>query len=108
MEGDVNGLNNCQLLPEDQEENLLGFKGYDFITNKKRKAPTEHSTEEGILCIIVRMDKIPIPFNFFNNNKLQWKVLKFLNEKTLERNVKGTVLKAFVHSSNAREYSGDK
>ena len=94
-----------QLLPESQEDDLLGFhQGEDPIT-KKRKAPAENNPEEGILCIIVRMDKKPIAFNFFNNNKQSWKVLSCLNEATLQRNGKGTVLKAFVHSSSEKEYS---
>ena len=51
------------------------------------------------------MDKKPIALNFFNNNKQSWKVLLCLNETTVQRNGKGTVLETFIHLSNEKEYS---
>ena len=67
---------------DDEEEDIFGgfhstkpsFDSRSFL--KKRKKP-ETRTEEGPVCIILRTDKKPIPFNFFNKCQSKWVILSY-------------------------------
>ena len=94
----------CDLLDSmDGDSDLIGFQddGDPFMTvepqhaHRKRKKP-ESRTEEDQVCILVRADKKPIPFNFYNKCQAKWNLLSFLNPSTLSRNSKGTIIKASI------------
>ena len=72
-------------------------------TKKKRKKP-ETTVEEESICIIVRADKKPIPFNFYNKCKSNWPILSLLNVSTLSRNSKGTIIKANILESSEQDF----
>ena len=75
---------------------------------KKRKTADARSQMEPV-CIIVRRDKKPIPFNFYNKCQNQWIILSYLNATTLSRNSKGTIINATILESLVQSFaSADK
>ena len=77
------------------------FKPESFL--RKRKKP-ESRTEEGLVCILVRTDKKPIPFNFYNKCQSKWELLSYLNPSTLSRNSKGTIIKASILEASIQNF----
>lgn len=53
-------------------------------------------SSENDICLIMRDDKKPLPFNFVNISSPSWSIFKLLNLDSLERNQKGTVIKATI------------
>lgn len=77
----------------------------DFETViKKRKTvhqlPPPSDSSKKTICIITRDDKKPLPFNFYNIACKDWPILSLLETNSLERNQKGTLIKATISSLN--------
>ena len=98
-------------------EDLFTFTGSNGLSkgksliNKKRKIDSTVSVsseeDESMVCIITRVDKKVIPFNFYNNTKSKWKIIPHLDIASLTRNKKGTVIKENILPGNLTKFNED-
>ena len=73
------------VLDSNDDSDLIGFQddGDPFMVVeshhalRKRKKP-ESSMDEDQVCILVRADKKPIPFNFYNKCRAKWVLLSYI------------------------------
>ena len=100
----------------DHQQNQQESDGFITIGEQKRFKRTrenkrvEHSEkipEDGSqsimspqVCLIIREDKKAIPFNFFNSCITNWSVLQTLDQSSISRNAKGTVITANIKNED--------